>query len=116
MQNLSTMEKEIFDTVSQKFGRFISDFKITIKPYVGAIVSPAPLCVFEFSYVALLDHSEQSVTDSFECTAQEVVERVWLSLIAVTQNSNENGKGEVEKHVVEVGESLGFVSPEHRMR
>ena len=33
MQNLSTMEKEIFDTVSQKFGRFISDFKITIKPW-----------------------------------------------------------------------------------
>ena len=112
---MSISEKEIAEQVISKFGKYIKHFVLKIGyPVFGSEVS---IWNFNFSYKLLLDETTQMVSDGVEIgDTKAIVERVWLSLIAATENSNDRRKDETKNSIIRVGESLGFISPDNQRR
>jgi len=106
----ASIEREITDTVAGKFGRYATGFDITI---TDTAVENAPMWKFDFSYVASIDGSTQTVSDGTEIgNTKSILERVWLSLLAVIEDSDDKDKTNVRGSLVRAGNDLGFVDPE----
>ena len=89
-----------------RFNKYIKDFSLKIN---GAFFNLKFLCLINNEIVEISDGVDEGKTD-------EIVERVWLSLLAIARNSSLPEKEDIYNDLKRIGKDLGFVTPEERGR
>ncbi|MEO8637481.1 MAG: hypothetical protein ABI430_01100 [Candidatus Taylorbacteria bacterium] len=112
---MNTSRDELISTITSKLGKYLTDFHLGIHEVTG---ESAPLWKISFSYHCTASGTDVSISDAIDVGDTGAIFN-WIVSSLYEEASKVNIGGKLDSYIrdiVEKGESMGWVSPEHAGR
>ena len=118
---IEAARKEIAEKITYAFASYIRNFSLSMNS-VEVNAMPDPIWKFSVSFMFCTDNKTYAFSDTAnEGDAKYITEWIWLAILNIAGSAaaaapSDRNKAAAYEEIGNIGEAMGFVTPDHRQR